>query len=132
MQLEILTADGVVVQATIGALRAADASGQFGLRPGHEAFLTVLVPGVLIYRTVDGQERYVAVDGGVLLLEDDRVSVVTRDAVGAERLEEVCDAAAAMLAAREAAERTARAAFAELEASLLRELSRVEREHGRA
>jgi alternate F1F0 ATPase F1 subunit epsilon len=80
----------------------------------------------LTYRTGDGQERYVAVDGGVLVLEDDRVSVVTRDAVCAERLEEVGDAAAAMLAARQAAERTARAAFAELEASLLRELSRVE------
>jgi F-type H+-transporting ATPase subunit epsilon len=128
MQLEIHVADAMMVQARISALRAADASGQFGLRPGHQPFLTVLVPCVLTYRTVNGREAYVAVDGGVLELETDRVTVVTRDAVRAERLAEVADAAAAMLATRQATERTARAAFAELEASLLRELSRVERE----
>jgi F-type H+-transporting ATPase subunit epsilon len=131
VHLEITVADGVVVQSNIRALRAADASGQFGLRPGHEPFLTVLVPCVLIYRPLDGHERYVAVDGGVLLLEGDHVSVVTRDAVCAESLNEVGDAAAAMLAARQAAEGAARAAFAELEAALLRELSRVERDRER-
>ncbi len=131
MQLEVLVPDEVVVQAEIRGLRAADASGQFGLRPGHQAFFTVLVPGVLTYATTDGRERYVAVDAGLLLLEDDRVSVVTRDAVAADRLEDVGDAAAAMLAARQDAERAARAAFAELEVSLLRELLRVEQDHAR-
>ena len=63
----------------------------------------------------------------MLLVEEDRVSVVTREAVIADRLEEVADAAAAMLEARRQQEQTARAEFAELQASLLRELRKVEK-----
>jgi F-type H+-transporting ATPase subunit epsilon len=125
LELEIMAPDQVVAQARVVAVQAADASGRFGIRPGHENFLTVLVPCVLRYRTEDGRESYAAVDGGVLLLEDQRLSIVTRDAVIAERLDRVADAAAAMLAARKQKEHTARAGFAELETSLLRELRKA-------
>ena len=62
----------------------------------------------------------------MLLLEADRISVVTRDAVVADRLDEVADAAAAMLEARKDKEQAARTGFAELETSLLRELRKAE------
>jgi len=97
------------------------------VRPGHEAFLTLLVPCVLSFREENGRERYAAADGGVLVVEKDQVSVVTREAVIADRLEEVADAAAAMLEARRRTERTARAEFTELQSSLLRELHKVEK-----
>jgi F-type H+-transporting ATPase subunit epsilon len=126
LDFEILTPRQVVFEARVIGLQAADGSGRFGLRPGHEKFLTVLVPCVVRYRTEDGQAAYAAVDGGVLLLEAGRVSVVTRDAVIAKRLDEVADKAAAMLAARKDKEHTARAGFTELEASLLRELRNAE------
>ncbi len=72
-------------------------------------------------------ESFAAVDGGVLLLENGKISVATRDAVIAERLEDVADQAAAMLAARKDKEQAARAGFAELETSLLRELRKAEK-----
>ncbi len=81
---------------------------------------------VLRFRDDEGKESFAAVDGGVLLLENNRVSVVTRDAVVAERLEDVADAAAEMLRTRRAAEQSAREAFAELETSLLKELHKAE------
>jgi F-type H+-transporting ATPase subunit epsilon len=127
LDLEILVPDGVVVQRRVSAVRAADASGRFGLLPGHEAFVTLLVPCLLSYREEDGRERFAAADGGVLLLEADRASVVTREAVVADRLEEVADAAAEMLRKRQERERTARTEFAELQTALLRELRKVER-----
>lgn len=127
LDLEILVPDGVAVQARVVSLRAADASGQFGVRPGHEAFLTLLTPCVLSFRDENGRERYAAADGGVLVVAKDHVSVVTREAVIADRLEEVADAAAAMLEARRLHERTARAEFAELQSALLRELRQVEK-----
>jgi F-type H+-transporting ATPase subunit epsilon len=127
LDLEILVPDGIALQARVVSVRAADASGQFGLLPGHEAFLTLLVPCVLSFRDESGHERYAAADGGVLVVEKDRVSVVTREAVTADRLEEVADAAAAMLEARRRQERTARAEFAELQSSLLRELRKLEK-----
>lgn len=127
LELEIMVPDGVALQARAQSLRAADASGQFGIHPGHEPFLTLLSPCVLTYREETGVERYAAADGGVLLLENNRVSVVTREAVVAERLEEVAAAAAAMLATRREMEKTARAEFIELQTTLLKELRKVEK-----
>jgi F-type H+-transporting ATPase subunit epsilon len=127
LDLEILVPDGVALRAQVVSLGAADASGRFGVRPGHEAFLTLLVPCVLSFREEDGRERYAAAAGGVLVVEKDHVSVVTREAVVADRLEDVADAAAAMLEARRRQERAARTEFAELQTSLLRELRTVEK-----
>ena len=127
LELEILVPDGVLLRQRIRGLRAADATGQFGLWPGHEPFLSLLVPCVLTFRDESDREHYAAADGGVLLLEKERVTVVTREAVTAEQLEEVADAAAAMLKARRSRERAARTEFAELQTTLLRQLREVER-----
>jgi F-type H+-transporting ATPase subunit epsilon len=127
LQLEILVPDGVVLHESITGLQATDASGRFGVLPGHETFLTLLVPCVLFYRDAAGRERYAAADGGVLVVEGQRVVVVTREAVTAERVEEVAGAAAAMLEARRLREKTALTEFAELQTVLLRELREVQK-----
>lgn len=127
IDLEILVPDHVVLQTRINALQASDASGRFGIWPGHEAFLTLLVPCVLMFRDQNDKERFAAADGGVLRLQDNKISIVTREAVCADRLEEVASAAAAMLEARHSLEKTAQAEFAEMQVSLLRELRKVEK-----
>jgi len=126
LHLEILVPDSVVVRTNVKSVQAADASGRFGLLPGHEPFLTLLVPCVLLYREEDNRERYAAIDGGVLSLEKDRVSVVTHEAITADRLEEVADAAASMMQSRREREKLARTEFAELQSALLQELHQVE------
>lgn len=125
LELEILAPDHQVLSDRVVSLQAGDASGRFGLRTGHEDFLTVLVPCVVRIQSESGGERFAAVDGGVLLLERGRISIATRDAVVADRLEQVADAAAAMLEARHEKERAARSGFAELETTLLRELRKA-------
>jgi F-type H+-transporting ATPase subunit epsilon len=125
LDLEILSPDRVVLETRVISLQAADATGRFGIRTGHEDFLTVLVPCVVRCRPESGAERFAAVDGGVLLLERGRISIATRDAVVADRIERVADAAAAMLEARREKERAARSGFAELETTLLRELRKA-------
>jgi alternate F1F0 ATPase F1 subunit epsilon len=127
LDLEILAPDGVVLRTQVESLNAADASGRFGLLTGHESFVTLLAPCVLFLRGDRGREQYAAVDGGTLLLESNRVSVVTREAVTAERLEEVADVAARMLATRRSREHSARTEFAELQISLLQELRKAEK-----
>jgi F-type H+-transporting ATPase subunit epsilon len=126
LDLEIIAPHRLIARGRVVELQAADATGRFGIRTGHENFLTVLVPCVLRYRGEDGEESFAAVDGGVLLAEDGRISVVTHDAVVAGRLDQVADQAAAMLEARKHKEEAARAGFAELETSLLRELREAE------
>lgn len=127
MKLEMLVPDGMVLATSIRGLRAADTSGLVGLWPNHEDFATLLVPCVLSYRDEDNQEHYAAVDGGVLVMQNGQVSIGTREAVLADRIEAVADAAAAMLAARREEEHTARAEFAELQTTLLRELHKTEK-----
>jgi F-type H+-transporting ATPase subunit epsilon len=126
MELEILVPDGALVKTRIQGLQAADASGRFGIWPGHESFLTLLVPCVIFYRDEAGGDRYAAADGGVLLVEQNHISLVTREAVVADRLELVADKAAAMLGERRRLEKTAQAEFTELQTSLIRELRNVE------
>ncbi len=125
--LEILVPDGTLIQTEVVRLQAGDASGRFGLLPNHEPFLTLIAPCILEFDESDGRTHYAAADGGVLLMEANHASVVTREAVVADRLEDVADAAKAMLAARRAQEKGARAEFAELQASMVRELRHVEK-----
>jgi F-type H+-transporting ATPase subunit epsilon len=123
--LEIVVPDAVVLNARVTGVQAADATGRFGLRPGHEPFVTVLSPSLLVYTDEAGAEHFAAVDGGVLVLDGDRVSVVTREAVLADRLEDVAERAAAILDARRRQERHARTEFDELQTALVRQLARV-------
>jgi F-type H+-transporting ATPase subunit epsilon len=118
--------DGVVFKSRIHGLSAADASGRFGLLPGHEMFVTVLEPGLVLFRDEQNCERFAAVDGGVLVLKDGHVSIACREAIVAEHLEEVAGRAAAMIEERRLNEQTARADFAELQATLLRQLRNAE------
>jgi F-type H+-transporting ATPase subunit epsilon len=127
LDLEILVPYGALLRTRAASVQAADSSGRFGILPGHTAFLTVLVPCVLMYREPGGGEKYAAIDAGVVMADRDRVSIVARDAVLAPGLEEVADAAQAMFEGRRGQEHTARAAFAELETSLLRELRKAGR-----
>jgi F-type H+-transporting ATPase subunit epsilon len=126
LELELLVPDGVVLKSRIRGLQAADASGRFGLWPGHERFVTVLEPGLVVFRDEQDHEKFAAVDGGALVLQDNCVSIACREAIVADRLEEVAARAAAMIAERRLSEKTARADFAELQATLLRDLRKAE------
>ena len=127
MSLEIFVPDGMVLQSPILGLQAADASGRFGLWPDHEPFVTVLEPCLVTFRDVEDRERFAGVDGGTLVLENNVVSIACREAVVADRLEDVADRVSAMLRERRLHEQTARGEFAELQATLLRQLKHAER-----
>ncbi len=64
------------------SIRAEDASGGFGLLPGHADFLTVLGASVLRWRAAGAGWQYCALRGGVLHMRGgDRVDVACREAV---------------------------------------------------
>lgn len=55
-----------------------DASGQFGLMAGHERMMTILVFGLMRYRTENDDWYYLAVPGGVLYFIDNELFLSTR------------------------------------------------------
>lgn len=122
LRLEIRVPDETVLERDVVALQAGDATGRFGIRPGHEPFVTVLTPGIVAFRDVEGREGYAATDGGILLLEANRIVIVSREAVVADRVDRVADAAAEMVGSRWEEERRARLTAEQIATMLLREL----------
>ncbi len=86
LALRILTPLTVIVDQPALALTARDASGSFGLLPGHADFLTRLEVSVVAWTTPEGAERFCAVRGGALTVQAGRVTITTREAVVGEDL----------------------------------------------
>ena len=72
----VLDLDGVV------HLRDEDASGAFGILPGHADFLTALPISVASWRLARGAEQHCALRSGVLTVNGGRqIEIATRQAV---------------------------------------------------
>ena len=87
MRLLIATPLSTVVdEADVAHVRAEDASGSFGIRPGHADFLTALEVSVISWRDAAQQLHHAAVRGGALSVTGGSlVRVATPEAVvGAE------------------------------------------------
>jgi F-type H+-transporting ATPase subunit epsilon len=83
LSLEIVTPERRVLSAAVDEVRAPGALGGFGVRVGHEPFMSALVPGKLTY-VEGGREHDYAVGGGFLQVAEDRVIVLadTAEAAG--------------------------------------------------
>lgn len=83
MDLVITTPTAIAARISdVAHLRAEDASGGFGILPGHADLLTALAISVVSWRRADGREGHCAVHGGVFTVSGGaRIAVATRDAV---------------------------------------------------
>jgi len=88
MNLRVTTPTTMVLDREVSYVQAEDPSGRFGILPGHERFLTTLVPSVLVYRHSAG-ESYVAVRNGVLRVTENGVEVAVREAHPSDHLAEL-------------------------------------------
>ncbi|WP_175948187.1 F0F1 ATP synthase subunit epsilon [Burkholderia pyrrocinia] len=89
LHMTIATPAGMLVDAPdVVAFRAEDASGSFGVLPGHTDFLTALSPCVVRWSTADGTRRFCAVSGGVLRVIDGKdINIACRDGELGDALE---------------------------------------------
>jgi F-type H+-transporting ATPase subunit epsilon len=96
-RLRIVTPERELVDEEVEEVTAPGAAGEFGVLPDHIAFLTVLVPGRLIYKS-GGRRHVVAIFGGYAEVADNVMTVL---ADGAERAGDI-DVEAARRAMAEA------------------------------
>ena len=126
IKLEIVTAERVVFSDDVDLVVAPGVEGQLGILPSHTPLMTMLQPGELRARKVDGEEFFLVITGGFLEVRPDRI-IVLADA--AERAEEI-DVARAEEAKRRAQERLSQRApdldVAQAEAALRRAITRLE------
>lgn len=108
------------------SVRAEDASGSFGILPGHADLITVLTPSILAWRHADGRQGWCAVRRGVLSVHAGReVAIATRQAQCGDDLATLEQAVQARFRADQDADRQARVAATKLHTAAIREIIRA-------
>jgi F-type H+-transporting ATPase subunit epsilon len=83
MTLRVLLPEKVVLEREVTKVVAEGENGSFGLLPRHVDYVEPLVPGILSFVPVDGDEDevFAAIDEGVLVKCGSEVLVSVRNAV---------------------------------------------------
>lgn len=128
LTLRVLLPEKVVLEREVQKVVAEGENGSFGLLPRHVDYVEPLVPGILSFVPVDGDEDevFAAIDEGVLVKCGSEVLVSVRNAVvGPElgRLEETVRSRFERVDEREQAMRTA---LAKLESEVVHRFVDVE------
>ncbi len=85
LEVDLVATDGKVWSGTARQVTAPAADGEIGILAGHTPILSVLRPGEVRVRPVDGGEPLTwAVEGGFLSVDHDRVTVVVDVAGGVQ------------------------------------------------
>jgi F-type H+-transporting ATPase subunit epsilon len=124
IKLDIVTAERIVFSDDVDIIIAPGKEGELGILPHHSPLMTTLSPGEIIARK-SGEEYSLAISGGFLEIQPDRVVVL---ADSAERAEEI-DIARAEAAIKRAKEKlttsSSQIETAQAEAALRRAIARM-------
>jgi F-type H+-transporting ATPase subunit epsilon len=75
----------------IRSLRLKDETGFFGIMKGHIDFLTVLVPSLCYYTDINDRETFLAIDGGILSVRGEVVTITSREVFESEDAEKLAE-----------------------------------------
>ena len=120
MMLRVYTRTEVLLELEVTHVTAEDPTGSLGIRPGHAPLVTPLVQGILMARSPDGRETYVAVNAGVLLVTGDLIEVTSREAVASNSLTELEKTALGQFELEDQEDRVARTSFEKMRISFMR------------
>lgn len=121
-----------VEEKNVLAVRAEDASGSFGILPGHADFLTSLAISVVDWQRADGSRHYCAVRRGLLSVHGGgQVAITTREAVPGEDLLTLHEVVLARFRAERETERAEYVGATRLQLAAIRQIMRHLRPDGR-
>lgn len=106
----------------VASFVAEDASGSFGILPGHERFVTVMEFGLARFRTAEGEWQYLAAPGAAIYWRDDELHLSTRRYVRGADFESMGTVLNEQLAAEERALRAVKDSLRGLEEEMLKRL----------
>jgi F-type H+-transporting ATPase subunit epsilon len=87
LNLEIVTPEARVYSDTVDTVVIPTVDGEVGILPGHIALLAQIEQGELRV-TKDGVTQWLAVSGGFVEVESDRVHVLAENAINEEKIDE--------------------------------------------
>lgn len=119
MKLTVILPTGVLVDQEVTKVTAEAENGSFCLLPRHIDFLAALVPGLLAFENVAGNEEFLAIDEGVLVKCGAEVMVSSRNAVRGVPLGQLREAVEKQFRVLDEREQQARKVLTKLEADLV-------------
>jgi F-type H+-transporting ATPase subunit epsilon len=126
MRLKVLLPSEVLVDEAASKIIAEALNGSFCLKPRHIDFVTALAPGLMSFIDVQGEEQYLALDGGNLVKCGDEVLVSSRNAVRSTDLTQLKGSMLSHFHQLNEHEQIARSALARLEAGVVRRFIELE------
>ncbi len=120
MRLQVLLPTEVLVDEEVVKVIAKAENGSFCLLPRHIDFIAALVPGILSFCTLDGEEHFAAVDEGILVKCGQDVSISTLNGVQGTDLDHLQTLIEERFLELDEHERKVRTALARPEAGTLR------------
>jgi len=116
---------GVLLEEEVAQVTAEAQNGYFTMLPHHIDFVAALVPGIFSYLTPAGQERYLAIDEGVVVKQGKQVYVSAARAVPGDDLAYLQETVENELKALGESEKKARTVMSRLEVDTLRRFTRL-------
>ena len=86
LYLEIITPERVMIRQDVDTVEAPGTAGEFGVLPGHVAFLSTLEHGEIRF-IADGGTRFIATSGGFAEVLENRVTFLLDTAEFAEEVD---------------------------------------------
>ena len=127
MTLKVMVPERVMVKTSTTKVIAEARNGSFCLLPRHIDFVSVLVPGILIYES-EGEEHYLAVDEGILVKCGFEVWISVLNAVESDDLGELELTVRKQFKRLDEDERQSRSALEKLEADFVRRFIELQQE----
>lgn len=87
MEVEVVAADRIVWQGKAVNVIARTTEGDIGILPGHEPLLAALVPCVADVVTADGNRESIALDGGFISVNQNRVALLSQYAADVSEID---------------------------------------------
>ena len=129
LQLALLDSAGADRWPGVRQFIAADASGSFGILPGHAAMVAVLRYGLARFEDAAGSWRYLALPGGVLRIADNVLTVCAVRYFLGDQPQQLVDQLAAAMSRDDSELQAARQTLARIDRSLLRRLADMQDSH---
>jgi F-type H+-transporting ATPase subunit epsilon len=127
MRLEIYVPTARLVDVATIKVVAEGPDGFFALLPRHIDMAAALTPGLFVYVTAEGEERFLGIDEGVLVKRGAEVRVSVLDAFESDDLASLRAQVWRQFLNLDDHERAARTALARLEAGAIRRVLEIER-----
>lgn len=124
LHLQIVTAGGSVCDKSASYVGVPLTDGEAGILPDHASMMAALKEGVVKY-TVEGENHYAAISGGVLSVADNELIILARSAEMAEDIDTARAKASEKRAKERLAARNENIDMVRAEASLRRANSRL-------